>query len=95
MPLYTLEEFTEKTTADGYEGVAIREWAANSISHTHTHEFAVHAVVMQGEMWLTRAEGTQHLQVGDTFTMDSDTPHSEKYGSEGTVYWAARRFSKI
>jgi quercetin dioxygenase-like cupin family protein len=93
--MYSLEEFTEKTMADGYEGVVTREWAANSISETHTHEFAVHAVIAKGEMWLTRGDKTDHLRVGDTFTMDPDTPHSEKYGPDGTVYWAARRFSKI
>ena len=92
---YSLEEFTKKTTDDGYEGVAVREWAPNTISHTHTHEFAVHAVIASGEMWLTRGDQTEHLQVGDTFTMDSDTPHAEKYGPNGAVYWAARRFSKI
>jgi mannose-6-phosphate isomerase-like protein (cupin superfamily) len=95
MPMYSLADFTEKTKADGYDGVSIREWDANAISQTHTHEFAVHAVIAQGEMWLTRGNETEHLQVGDTFTMDPDTPHAEKYGPQGTVYWAARRFSKI
>ena len=55
----------------------------------------MHAVVAQGEMWLTRGDDTQHLQVGDTFTMEPETPHAEKYGSQGTIYWAARRFPKI
>ena len=67
MSLPTLPEFTEKTNALGYDGVSIRTWEPNSVSQTHTHEFAVHAVVAQGEMWLTRGDDTQHLQVGDTF----------------------------
>ena len=95
MALITLEEFTEKTKALGYDEVTIRKWDPNQISHTHTHEFAVLAVVAQGEMWLTRGDETEHLKLGDTFTMDSDTPHSEKYGPEGTIYWAARQFPKI
>ena len=95
MFLPTLAEFTEKTSALGYDGVSIRTWEPNSVSQTHTHEFAVHAVVAQGEMWLTRGDDTQHLQVGDTFTMEPETPHTEKYGSQGTIYWAARRFPKI
>ena len=94
MRLPTLEEFSENTKNLGYDGVSIREWEANSISETHVHEFAVHAVIAQGEMWLTRGDDTQHLQVGDTFTMDPNTPHSEKYGSTGTIYWAARKFPK-
>jgi mannose-6-phosphate isomerase-like protein (cupin superfamily) len=92
MKMPTLSEFTEKTKALGYDGVSVREWKANTISEAHTHEFSVHAIVAQGEMWLTRGSDTQHLRVGDTFTMDSNTPHSEKYGPIGTVYWAARKF---
>jgi quercetin dioxygenase-like cupin family protein len=90
-----LEEFTKASLAKGYDNVSIREWAANSVSELHTHEFAVHAVVAQGEMWLTRNDQTQHLQIGDTFTMEPETPHSEKYGPAGTIYWAARKFPKI
>ena len=95
MALITLAEFTEKTNAMGYDEVSIRQWEPNQISQTHTHEFAVHAVVARGEMWLTRGNETAHLKVGDTFTMDSDTPHAEKYGPDGTIYWAARKFPKI
>jgi quercetin dioxygenase-like cupin family protein len=51
--------------------------------------------VTKGEMWLTRNDQTQHLRVGDTFTMEPETPHAERYGSEGTTYWAARKFPKI
>jgi len=90
-----LDAFTEASLQKGYDGVSIREWAANSTSELHTHEFAVHAVIAQGEMWLTRDDDTQHLKVGDTFTMEPETPHSEKYGANGTIYWAARKFPKI
>jgi len=65
------------------------------VSELHTHEFAVHAVVAQGEMWLTRNGKADHLKIGDTFTMDPETPHAERYGPAGTVYWAARKFPKI
>jgi quercetin dioxygenase-like cupin family protein len=95
MNMLNLDEFTKTYTAKGYDNVTVREWAANSVSELHTHEFAVHAVIAQGEMWLTRDNDTQHLQVGDTFTMEPETPHSEKYGANGTIYWAARKFPKI
>ena len=94
MRLPTLIEFTENSKNNGYDGVTVREWEANTFSQAHTHEFGVHAVIAAGEMWLTRDGITQHLQVGDTFTMDPNTSHSEKYGSNGTVYWAARKFPK-
>jgi quercetin dioxygenase-like cupin family protein len=95
MTIPNLEEFTKLAQEKGYETVAIREWAPNSVSELHTHEFAVLAMVVQGEMWLTRDNTTEHLQIGDTFTMEAETPHSERYGKDGAIYWAARNFPKI
>lgn len=95
MTTLNLAEFTATYVGQGYDGVSIREWAANTVSELHTHEFAVHAVVAQGEMWLTRENETQHLKIGDTFTMEPETLHSEKYGADGTIYWAARKFPKV
>jgi hypothetical protein len=91
----TLEEFTKKANDNGYDTVAIRDWEANSVSELHTHEFAVQALVTKGEMWLTRNGVTEHFGVGDSFTMEALTPHAERYGAEGTTYWAARKFPKI
>jgi quercetin dioxygenase-like cupin family protein len=91
----TLEEFTKIALEKGFDTVAVREWDANSVAELHTHEFAVQVLVTKGEMWLTRNDQTQHLRVGDTFTMEPETPHAERYGSEGTTYWAARKFPKI
>ena len=28
---------------------------------------------------------------GDTFTLERDVPHSERYGAQGAAYWVARR----
>ena len=58
---------------------------------THTHAFAVEAVVVQGEMWLTVGDETQHLGVGQRFALAHGVPHSERYGSAGATYWVARR----
>jgi len=91
----TLEEFTKTALEKGFDTVAVREWDANSVAELHTHEFAVQVLVTKGEMWLTRNDQTQHLRVGDTFTMEAETPHAERYGSQGTTYWAARKFPKI
>ena len=57
----------------------------------HTHPFSARAVVVQGEMWLTVAGHTRHLLPGDTFTLERDVPHSERYGAQGAAYWVARR----
>ena len=42
-------------------------------------------------MWLSSGGATRHLVAGDTFRLDHDAEHDERYGPEGATYWAARR----
>jgi len=42
-------------------------------------------------MWLTVGDAVRHLLPGDTFTLDREVPHAERYGEEGATYWIARR----
>jgi quercetin dioxygenase-like cupin family protein len=86
-----LFDFTQQALADGYQEVVERQWAANTVAETHTHPFAARGLLTQGEMWLTQQGQTQHLQPGDIFSLEPNTPHEERYGSEGAIYWAARR----
>ena len=39
----------------------------------------------------TRGDETRHLLPGDTFQLAHGTPHAERYGPEGAIYWVARR----
>jgi AraC-like ligand binding domain len=87
----TFREFEAAARAQGFSEVLEREWAPLSALETHVHAFAVKALVVHGEMWLTVGQSTRHLQAGDTFELDSDVPHAERYGSEGATYWVARR----
>lgn len=91
MTPFDLESFQAQALADGFDEVLAREWAPLTVLDTHTHPFAARALVTQGEMWLTVGGHTQHLRAGDTFALDRDVPHGERYGSEGATYWVARR----
>ena len=42
-------------------------------------------------MWLSVGERTRHLLPGDTFQLDREVPHAERYGPQGATYWVARR----
>jgi hypothetical protein len=33
----------------------------------------------------------QHLLPGDTFALERDERHAERYGDDGATYWVARR----
>jgi quercetin dioxygenase-like cupin family protein len=83
--------FKEQALARGFDEVVERRWAPHSVLATHTHPFDADAVVTEGEMWLTVHGNTRHLGPGDTFALERDVPHEERYGAEGAVYWVARR----
>ncbi len=86
----TFETFTAEQRALGCDEVIERSWKPDTVLETHTHPFSVRALVVQGEMWLTVGERTQHLRAGDRFELDHDVPHAERYGAEGATYWVAR-----
>lgn len=87
----TFMDFQEAALREGFDEVAERVWAADTIVPEHRHDFAVHARVVQGEMWLTCADSTLHLKPGDRFALERGQPHAERYGAEGATYWVARR----
>lgn len=87
----TFDEFKATQMAKGFEEVIERAWQPNTVLDTHTHPFAVDALVVQGEMWLTVNGKTQHLLPQDRFTLARDVPHEERYGPQGATYWVARK----
>ena len=91
MPLPTFDTFSAQWRAAGYDEVLERRWAPGQMVDTHTHSFAVQALVVEGELWLTLNGETRHLRPGDSFELKHSEPHAERYGASGAVYWAARR----
>ncbi len=91
MNLPDFDNFKASALSRGFDEVAERKWDAGVEVDEHRHPFSVDALVVQGEMWLTDGERTRHLRPGDTFQLDREVPHHERYGDEGATYWAARR----
>lgn len=91
MDLPNLAEFDADARRQGYDEILDRAWAPGTVVDEHTHPFAVLAVVLVGEMWLTVGGHTRHLRPGDRFALERDEPHAERYGPEGTTYRVARR----
>jgi mannose-6-phosphate isomerase-like protein (cupin superfamily) len=87
----TFSEFEALSRARGYDEVLERTWPPSTVLDTHRHPFALQALVVQGELWLTVGTETRHLSTGDTFELDADVPHAERYGAAGATYWVARR----
>ena len=89
----TFEAYAAEARAKGFDEVVERKWAPSLVLESHKHPFAVKALVVQGEMWLTVGDDVRHPRPGDEFTLDREQPHAERYGPEGATYWAARRNS--
>ena len=87
----TFAEFENEALKLGFDEVVERSWQAHLELGSHTHPFAVKAIVVRGEMWLTVDDQTRHLRPGDTFELAPGVPHSERYGGDGASYWVARR----
>lgn len=87
----TFTEFEHQARQEGFDEVLERNWAPGPVLMDHTHPFALKAVMVQGEMWLTVGDETRHLLPGDTFALERDVPHAERYGAAGATYWVARR----
>jgi len=56
------DEFAADSRTRGFDEVLERRWAPDTVLDQHTHPFSVDALVVQGEMWLTCGERTQHLR---------------------------------
>ena len=87
----SFSEFESRTKAQGYDEVLERKWQPGQVAALHSHPFDASALVVQGEMWLTVGDATQHILPGGTFQLERNTPHSERYGNEGAIYWVGRR----
>jgi len=85
------DAYAAAARAEGFDEVLERRWSPGTVLDTHMHDFAVRALVVQGELWLTIDGHTRHLRPGDHFTLDANVPHAERYGHEGATYWVARR----
>ena len=89
--LPSFDEFRRDALARGFDEVVERQWSAGTVVDTHTHPFAVEALMVRGELWLTCGSETRHLRPGDRFTLAADEAHAERYGAEDAAYWVARR----
>jgi len=83
--------FQAEHLAQGFDEVLERVWQPGTVIDTHTHPFAVKALVVAGELELTVGDDTRRLRAGDPFELAREVPHAERYGPEGATFWVARK----
>lgn len=91
----TFEQFAADARAQGFDDVLVRQWAPDLVLDTHEHPFAVKALVVAGELWLTVGAEAAHLRAGDRFELGHGAPHAERYGAAGATFWVARRHRPV
>jgi len=91
MTYNNIEEFRTQKLQEGYDEVLERVWEPNFSNAPRDHPFDTDAVVAKGEYWLTMHGKTTHLKTGDSFQVARGVVHSERYGPQGAVFWAARK----
>jgi hypothetical protein len=89
--LPSFDDFAAQSRAAGFPEVLERRWNPGVEVAQHGHPFALEALVVEGDMWLTIGNATRHLRPGDRFALARQAPHAERYGDSGAVYWVARR----
>jgi quercetin dioxygenase-like cupin family protein len=95
MDTVAFDVFKAAALAKGFDEVLVREWTPGQQVGTHTHPFAVEALVVRGGLTLTVGERARPLDAGDRFELAAEVPHAESYGPEGATFWVARRHAAI
>jgi quercetin dioxygenase-like cupin family protein len=90
-PAQSFDEFKAHWLSAGYDEAVERTWMPGTVLDVHTHPFAVEALVVAGQLWLTVGGEVRQLAAGDRFSLDAHVPHAERYGEQGATYWVARR----
>jgi quercetin dioxygenase-like cupin family protein len=83
-------EFVGTLAKEGFpEPVTVtREAGAMDI---HTHTFEARALILQGELVISKDGAERVYHTGDVFHLLANVPHSERYGPEGVQYLVSRK----
>ena len=84
------KEFEAKLKHGGYEAET-KTVPPNFTSKQHAHEFDVWALILNGQLTLTRGDTPEVYRAGETFEMTAGCLHTEQYGPDGTTYLVGRR----
>ena len=84
-------EFIQLLQQEGYPDPVEVMQVPNGSLGTHTHPFAVKALVTNGSIDISIQDNHKIYKNGDVFELEFEEPHSESYGPTGVIYLASRR----
>lgn len=86
-------DFRAELAAGGYTEPELVVREGNLFNAEHAHDFAVHLLILDGELTVTAAGETTSCRAGDTFRLAGGVPHTERYGPHGARVLVGRRFA--
>lgn len=75
--------FRAELVAAGYAGPELIAIEAHRFNPEHVHDFAVHLLILDGELNITVDGVTTSCRAGDTYQLAAGVPHAERYGPQG------------
>lgn len=85
------QSFKERLAREGFGEAVLREWEAGTVNGSHTHDFAVSALVTSGDITVTTDDGATTCRAGDSFTLAAGVAHTETVGGDGVRFLVARK----
>ncbi len=85
------QAFREQVKRDGYGEPELIEWDAGTVNDTHTHDFAATIYVLSGEITVATDEEDRTCRAGDTGSLGTGVPHTERIGPDGVTFLVARK----
>ena len=82
--------FESELVRDGYR-VVFGGMDPNQMNPEHSHEFDARAMVLAGEITITRGGAATTFRPGDTCSVPRGELHGEQAGPQGVAYIAGRR----
>lgn len=86
------EAFEAGLARDGYENAGLKELEPGCHNDAHAHDFAVRALVVEGDITLEFDGRTETYRAGDVLTMAAGCPHVEDVGSDGLKFVVGRKY---
>jgi quercetin dioxygenase-like cupin family protein len=83
--------YREKVAAEGYDAPEVIVREANTDNQPHTHDFGASALILEGEITVTTADGPTTCRTGDSFALDARVEHRETIGPDGLRMLIARK----
>ena len=85
------QDFEARLRSEGYPEIRTNQLEPNRHNAEHSHPFDVLALVLEGEITLTRQGSKRTYRVGDEFVMEAGCKHVEDVGPQGVRYLVGRR----